>query len=536
MGNPFESGGDVFTGAQSRSNGELTVLDTQLSGNLNFMVSNDSNYWSAGHGISRSFGPLSISETYNTAPPPNDATMNHSLLLGLNTFVYGNLSSSVNYQNRRLSRLWSGSTGIQPRQNIHPGFSLDGMVNYLEKTEKVLGWMPNYAGTWAQSWLVMVPDDGSGSADSAIQNRTMQGRAGFKLDWLPVGAELSLEGNSSVSLPLWLTNNNSSVRIEAPFTFGNIQGRLRSQRDILQSLYYAGENTGDDLYRYGQVLSDTSPLWREIPVYALFNPGLGSAMDKTISNGSLERENTRFYEVLALNLLFPERYDALSLIVPVSYFTQLDRSMDQRMDTRLDVLSVSSGFGFSAINLFGAMGDYPVFNFYRNDELRHSITGIISFPRYEKLLWRIQAEQNIGIFGFNGAELTVKNTYTVTGGSATGWIESFSLLWTVPREKTLLGSIYNAAIGKMAGNNYFPVLAEMAESEYERFFRETLELVFDKSGEYGVYSLLLGHESVVRILGKITLTGFAKLGFQRDVQSEELSLLISFGTTLTISF
>ena len=536
VGNPFESGGEIFTGAQSRSNGEITVLDTHLSGNLNFMVSNDSNYWSAGHGIGRSFGPLSISETYNTAPPPNNATMNHSFLLGLNTFVYGNISSYINYQNRQLSRIWNGSTGIQPRQNIYPGFSLDGTLNYLEKTEKVLDWMPNYAETWAQSWPVMIPDDGSGSANSAIQNRTMQGRAGFNLDWLPVGTELSFEGNSNVSLPLWLTNNSSSARIEAPFNFGKVQGRLRSQRDISRSLFHAGENIGDDLYQYGQSLSDTSPLWREIPIYALFNSKLDSSMDKAISNYSKESENTRFYEVLALNLLFPERYDALSLVIPVSHFTQFDRTMDQRMDTRLDVLTVSSGFGFSSINLFGAMGAYPVFNFYRNDELRHSITGIISFPRYEKSLWRIQAEQNIRVFGFNEAELAIQNTYTITGGSTTGWIESFSLLWTVPREKTLLSSLYNAAISKMSNNNYFPILAEMAESEYERFFRESLELVLDKSGEYGIYSLLIGHESVVRILGKITLTGFAKLGFQRDVRADELSLLISFGTTLTVSF
>jgi hypothetical protein len=537
-GDPFESGGETFAGMQSRSSGELTVLDTQLSGNLNVMDSNNVNYWSAGHGIKRSFGPLSVSETFNTAPPPNDATMNHSLSLGLSTPVYGNISSSIDYRNRQLSRLWSASTGLRPELNGHPGFSLEGTLNYLEKDkgEKVLGWMPNYGETWAQSWTVMLPDDGSGSTGS-IQSRDMRGRAGFSLDRRPVGAELSFEGTSFVSMPLWLTRSGSSARAEAPFGFGNIQGRLRSQRDISRSMNLAGDNIGDDMAQYGESLSDTSPLWREIPIYALFNSNLDSSMDSAVSNSGAQALDTmRFHEVLALNLLFPERYDALSLIVPVSHFTQLDRTMEQRMDTRLDVLTVSSGFGFTSTNLFGAMGTHPVFDFYRNDELRHSITGIISFPRGEEALWRIQAEQNILLFGFKGAELGIQNTYTVNGGSASGWVDSFALLWTVPREQTLLSGLYSKGMEKMAGNSHFPSLAELAKTDYERFFRESLEFVLDHSGEYSVYSFFLGHESVVRIIGSLTLTGFAKLGLERDEAAEATSLLLSFGTTLTVSF
>ncbi|MDR1142851.1 MAG: hypothetical protein LBK77_01375, partial [Spirochaetaceae bacterium] len=530
-GDPFNSRAETFTGLQSRSRGEISLLDTRLSGNLSFMTSNDSSYWSAGHGVSRSFGPLSISETFNTAP--YDETMNHSLSLGLQTFLSGNFSSVITYQNKRLSRNWNASTGINAEQNRHPGFILEGNLGYTEKTDDVLAWMPNYGQTWAQSWTAMVPDSGEDSPTSAVQNRNARGRAGFSLDLLPAGLELSFEGNSAVSVPMDITQSASTARIDVPFTFGSLRGNLRSQRDISRSMVYAGDNIGDDISQYGSSLYDTAPLWREAPVFSLFDSNLDSAMDNTLSNYTMDSENTRFRELIALNLLFPERYDAFSLIVPVSFLTQMDRNMEQRLDTRLDVFTVSSGLGFSSINMFGAMGVYPVFKFYQNDELRHSLTGIISVPRNEDPLWRIQAEQNIGVYGFHGAELALNNTLTV---AYSGWIESFAVIWTIPREKTLLSAIYGAGMGKLSGAKYFPALSELANTEYEKLIRESLEFIIDHSGDYGVYSAALGHESLVRILGTLTLTGFAKLTVHRDNQADSLNFMLNFGTTLTVSF
>jgi hypothetical protein len=182
------------------------------------------------------------------------------------------------------------------------------------------------------------------------------------------------------------------------------------------------------------------------------------------------------------------------------------------------------------------MGAHSSFKFYRNDEIRHSISGIISFPRHEEPLWKIQAEQNMRFFGFTDAELGFQNTYTIIGGSRTGWIDSAAILWTIPRDKTLLASIYANGMGRIAGKANFPSLSELSLREYEKFFRESLELVLDFSNEYSVYSFTLGHESVVRIIGRLTLTTFAKLGVQKIEQIDTLSIMLSFGTTFNISF
>jgi hypothetical protein len=530
-GDPFNSQAETFSGVQSRSQGEISILGFKTQGNLQFMASNDVSYWSAGHGLSRSFGPLFFSESFNTAP--YDETMDHTFSLGLETLVFGNLSSSMVYQNHRLNRVWTGSTGIKGVQNSYPGFSLEGNLRYTEKNGKIPEWMPHYAKTWAQSWTLMAPDSGADPSGGAMLNRYGRTRAGVFFNYLPVGADISFEGTSDVSVPMEVTKSSSTVRIDLPFSFNPIRGNLRSQRIIFRSLMYSGGNLGDDLFQYGQSLSDTAPLWGAVPVYSLFDANLDSAMDRTLAKYTLEAENTRFNEILLLNLFFPERYDLGSLAVPINLFTQLDRTMEQRLDTRLDVFTLSSGLGFSSINLFGAMGVYPVFRFYQNDELRHSITGIISFPESEEPQWRIQAEQSLGIYGFKGAELAINNAITAV---ASGWTENVTLLWTVPREKTLLSSIYGAIIRKAAGNSFFPLLDELAGSDYERLIRESLEFIADHSGTKGIYSVILGHESLVRILGRLTLTGFAKLDFTRNRISELTSIMLRFGTTLTVSF
>jgi hypothetical protein len=528
QGDPFDAQREASGGVQSRSYAQAVILDTRVSGNVSFAADTEISHWSAGHNLSREIGPLSITETFNTAPPPEDETMNHRLSLDLNTLVYGNLMSFLQYQNRQMDRTWTASTGITPKQNGYPGFSLEGDLRYSEKTQEVLEWMPNYAQTWLKSWNVMFPDDGSTSG-----NRNALARAQFIINRLPIGADVSFEGKNDVSKPLEKTNSLGSARVAFPFTVNPLRGSFRVQRDISTSINYTGKDIQDDALLYGQSLNHTAPLWRTVPIYSLFDKQLDASMDNAVSSYDKDSDNTRYYEMIGLNLNFPERYDALSLIVPVSYSGLLSRTMEQRLDTRLDVLTANSSLGFSAINLFGAMGTNPVFRFYRNDELRHSVTGTVSFPQQEDPVWRIQAEQFLGFYGFKGAEMAIENTYTVTSD---GWLESFSLIWVVPMEKTLLSSIYDSGMKKLSGNGYFPTLAEIAKTEYERFFRETLTCVLDTTGDYGIYSASIEHESVVRITGILTLTGFIKVSFQREMEKDLLGIFLNFGTTISVSF
>jgi len=537
-GDPFNSETEISIGTQSRSRAEAVILGAKLTGNLAFSISGGESGWSAGHSISRSFGPLTLSESFYASPPPNDEVMDHNVSVKLDSHLNGNLTSSAKIMNRKLNRNWSFSAGLKAKQNVYPGFSLEGTLDYTEKPENARDWISGYGQTWTKSWKTMVPDDGSGSDKSAIQNRNTRAKADFVLDWLPVGADLSFEGKSETSLPLALSSSSSIAGVVFPFRFRPVRGNLRLQREVSGSFAHTGENIQNDFFQYGQNLYSTAPLWRTIPVFSFFDSDLDSAMDNALMNYNIVSENARFNETLGLNLIFPERYDILSLFIPVTFSAQLSRTMEQRLDTRLDVLTLGSGLSFSAVNLFGAMGSRPLFRFYRNDELRHSITGIVSFPRLENPLWKIQAEQYAGVYGFKGSEMGIDNTCTFT---SSGWLESFKLVWSIPREKTLLSAIYDAGMKRLSGSSFFPVLSDLARRKYERFFRETLEIVLENTEDYSTYSFTAGHESVVNITGKLTLTGFVKITVNRNIykknlQNNLLGALLNFGTTLAVSF
>ena len=89
--------------------------------------------------------------------------------------------------------------------------------------------------------------------------------------------------------------------------------------------------------------------------------------------------------------------------------------------------------------------------------------------------------------------------------------------------------------------NSWLTLANLAESEYELFRRESLEFIFEKvpdagSGDYNRFSFIIGHESMVRIFGKLNLSVFAKLKMSEDYGTGTFTFLGTIGTSLNLMF
>jgi hypothetical protein len=168
-------------------------------------------------------------------------------------------------------------------------------------------------------------------------------------------------------------------------------------------------------------------------------------------------------------------------------------------------------------------------------------------PRNEKTSWKIQAEQAMSFHGFAGAELTLTNTFIINSASYVGtgnrWSDSVILEWLYPMEKSLLGALYSKFTGMAKSQSSWLALAGLAREEYEQFRKETLEFVFEHSpatqaaySGYNRYSLILGHESFIRVFGRLNLSVFAKLNISEDSNTQILSFLGIVGTTLNISF
>jgi hypothetical protein len=208
------------------------------------------------------------------------------------------------------------------------------------------------------------------------------------------------------------------------------------------------------------------------------------------------------------------------------------------------MLSLNGSLGFSSLNIFGALGSAPIFRFYQTDEFRHTLIAAANIPRDGKIRWRFQDELGMAFFGFAGSVLSISNTFAagasgtapLTGASA-GVLESLSLEWTAPAEKTLLSLFYDWCSGKARNVAGWPALSALARMEYERLRRESLELVLDTGDSRGAkVSATFCHESLIRIFGRLTLSAFGKLSFSQDRATELLSIIASIGTSLNVSF
>jgi hypothetical protein len=571
LGTALETGArlDPFTpetgllGAESRSTGQLTLLGTRITGNLTLSLTAGSApdkagtaetgagntpeavSWGAGHDISRSWGPLSLTETFSDSPL--DETLAHNFGLRLTGGIYSHAEGALRYGEEKLERRWDFSLGMEGASALPLGVSLDTTALWTEHNGETGLWLSNYANAWVRSWVPLVPDWGV-LADKR-ELRTLF-RTGLRT--LPLGLEFSLEGESVNTRTNPADLSATRGRLDFPMSLGKYRLRLREERFYRWNLRYAGEDVRDDLSKYAESLADSLPLWYAIPLYALFDPPWGDTITRAMeaSNSADLFDTGLFAEQFALTLMMPDRYGLYSMVLPREFDIGITRTLEKKLDIPLDMLSVKSSLGFSALNILGDFGALPLFRFYQSDEFRHTLTGTVNIPKNEDIIWRFQDEMAMGFFGFTGAELSLNNTLTIDTAYR---LETLSLEWTVPAKKTLLGVLYDWYCGKVRNNRNWPALSRIAQMEYERLRRETLEVVIDSRDGFSgnatgtgpvsetlvsetLASVILGHESIIRIMGRLNFSAFGKLNYTQNYRTGLLSFTASAGTTLNISF
>jgi hypothetical protein len=511
----------------------VKLLGARIRGNLSFSHLTDNRYWNAGHGLSRAWGPFSAEENFSTGP--SDETLSHQVRFELKAPVKSHFDGDILLENKKLNREWTTSLGLDPGRRIPLGFSLAADALWTEDFREEAELLRNYAVTWAKSWEPLIPDLGEGA-----QKRNIHGLVTVPLKTMPMGVELSADGLSEFSGQNNTTRSETLGRIDIPLVFNEYRILLRGERNFRRSLFYAGSDALDDGFRYYESISDSLPLWYSAPLYSLFAPGLAQTMSSALENAPAAdiTEYGHFKDSMTLALQMPIRSGLPSLMIPHTVETKLARDLEQKFDTRLDVFTITSELRFSAINTFGAFGVIPLFKFYQSDEISHDLETTIAIPREDALSWRFMDEENFKFYGFLGAELSLTNTLTL---GSSGWAESLAADWIVPVKKSLLGSVYDWLSGLVRGRSAWPALSALASTEYERLRKETLEFTITSvkstaQKESLRSSINLGHESIIRILGRLYLSTFIKLNCEQDYNNRQFSFIGSLGTTLNIMF
>jgi hypothetical protein len=546
-GNPFvtEASPTGFAGLRNRSVLTASVFGARVEGDVKLALSRDalgqgSLYsWSAGHAVSRSFGLLSIKEAFSDSP--RDGAMLHDFGVGLSTRVFSSLNAKVQHEDKRMEQRWNAALGLRSSAAAPLGLSLESSARWTANSAETGEGLSNYGETWAQSWRSMIPDTGR-NADKREASALF--RAG--LATTPLGVDLSLEGGSSVVKTTPQTQSETRGSLEIPLALGNYRLRFREERYYRRNIREAGANVRDDLYQHAASFEDSLPLWSAAPFYAFFDPDWGDNIVQALEqSGEADRFDSGYYtDAFSVTLNFPEKYGLRSYFLPREAGAGIKRGLEKKLDTPLDVLSLNGSLGFSSLNIFGALGSAPLFRFYQTDEFRHTLIVATNIPKGGNPRWRFQDELGMAFFGFAGAVLSVSNTFaaglvgTAPGsGNSMDILESLALEWTTPAPKTLLALFYDWCSGKAQNAAGWPALSALARMEHERLRRESLELILDTSDSEGAkVSAVIGHESLIRIFGRLTISAFGKLSCSQDQAAEIVTFIVSVGTTLNVSF
>ena len=371
QGNPFEEGGaDGGFGMNGRTQAGFSFFGIKILGNFSYSLSNyQSNglgySWSAGHSLSRSFGPFTVRESFDDAP--DAGTMNHRLSFNLDTALRALLEGEVIRENDRLRRRWQAGTGGTPIKKIPVDFSLDAQMGITEKTGRRNGNL-NYAEDWADSFIDMLPASGAGSEG---RNLNLSNR--IRLNTAPLGTELFFQGTSSYLRTLNTIESGSLLRLDFPINPEGDKLRMlfRAEREYYRDASWSSRDFGEDMEIWAGSFGSAGLLMFSIPFYSLFDAKLEDRMKNFGAPGGNEYvvpDLSLFADRYEFSLLTAMNYGLSSLLLPRRFALNLGRVLERKYETPRDTLGFGTVLGFSSVNLFGAMGTFPVFGFYQGDE------------------------------------------------------------------------------------------------------------------------------------------------------------------------
>jgi len=513
--------------AVSRTGAAISLFGVNISGNFSFTAAEDTFLWSADHKISREIGRFYIEESFYASPA--DDTAHHNINLSFSSDFYARLAADALYEFSSLKQKWNLGAGYRSQKDFIPSIALSAEALWTGREQ--IASNEGYGELWVKTWEPLVPDLGEGADSRKTQTQiviTQRSR--------PVGAVVSLEGGSNFSGANGLTVLENSSFLDIPLVFNSFSLNFRAGRSFKRHLYFAGNDALDDGRKFFESVNDSFSGWKVFPGYSLFAPELADAVYTGLDNSPSAdiAVYSAFTDHFSANVILPNIYNFASFFIPSRAALRLERVLEQKFDTRADMLNLSGGIGFSALNMFGSMGYRPLFNFYQTDEFTHAIEAAVIFPVNEEVSWRIQSVLGAGFRGFSGGNLNLVNTLTLNSGGY--WLESLIADWTVPVKKSLLGVFYDWIAAAAAKQSSWLTLSSLLNQDYEQLRTESLELAFDKTGEYLRWTVSMSHEETVRILGRLNFTAYIKLRCSQDFQSEVFIFDALLGTTLRVSF
>jgi len=522
-----ETDNDYFSGSVvNRTGVKVTLLGVDISGNLGFTAAEDTFNWNADHEIKKTIGYFSVSESFSASPQTNQA--HHVFNIGFNSNFHARFNAEALYELGRLRQRWNVNTGFKPQNIYIPSILIESEANWTKQS--LIDENENYGELWLRTFAPLVPDTGK---DTDIRRTVSQ--IIITQRTRPIGAILAFQGNTNFTGANNLTLSESSLFLDIPLVFRRTNLNFRLGRQFRKNIFFSGEDVLEDAIKFFESINDSLYLWKVFPFYSFFSPELGKAMNDSVSNSPSSDFSlyTSFNDHFSFRISLPSYHNSASFFIPSRISFRIERLLEEKLDTRADNLSLGGGLGFSSINMFGAMGNTPIFKFYQTDEFSHGIEAAVIIPKDADTVWRVQSVISAGFRGFTGGILSLTNTFTIrTDGY---WLESFIAEWETPAKKNLTSVFYNWISSSLYNQNW-QGFSSLFSVNYEQLRKESIEIIFDRTQDDLRWNIIIGHEEIIRVLGRLNFSTFIKLRFNENKDTEVFTFDVQLGTALRISF
>ncbi len=386
----------------------IDLVNVRLQGDFEVVWSGGEPYMAGGHLVripSKSkFGW--ISDSYSRSFQPGEDYMTRGNVIHLTPFSFLTVEAetTANATISDITQGWGGLIKVNAGNNSSISANSD-----LYQTSNWESDSSSYFNDWSNDFKYIVP------LEEGIQSREGLGSFSYILNPIPVGVKLDtkLEYEAYQDLE-WLQENRWYSDISFPVEIkGNTMPLTISpgyRRDLTQLVYpdnYSGFE--DDMSTLFGTLGTQFPMTHFIPFYEITGRNNLDYFERTLADVDESEYNPEMY----INISRMTGSSLKDLFVP----SGVDFAMGREYYKKQDSVYIRNEWTFqllqSAVNVLGAWGQYPVFDFYATDEWSSSLQLILSgdemwTPEMEELVY----QNYITLAGETNWEFVVDNRFS----------------------------------------------------------------------------------------------------------------------------
>ncbi|HUX13032.1 MAG TPA: hypothetical protein VMW87_08370 [Spirochaetia bacterium] len=253
---------------------------------------------------------------------------------------------------------------------------------------------------------------------------------------------------------------------------------------------------GSDIAYYGRSISDQSYLFAAAPFYDLFSQPLAA----TFASESTGYAYALYEPGTSLQISRSIGSNWADLIVPNRVQVSVSRDLTRQADSVTDGNSVDIGLTYAAINLFGRLGAYPLFRFYRSEEITSSIdlklqtattqTGLYwSLYHLLSTTVRVTEEDSLSLDNQFTVSAQPETAYSDTGTAAFNWRTHPTAIFGIKKISDALASGAYVAHREAASIvwNQTPTVLGLTQSGLTLTLEHDSGLHIPKMGEVSVF-------------------------------------------------